>query len=111
MSSPSMSKNKICLQSAFTLVSWSVYSLALKMEVTYPSGTSVDFQRSTWRYIPKNRTLKINAVSCRILKYVHWYMLKKYSDYYRYLLRKCGEIFGTWTITFKSLTIGNVKFV
>jgi hypothetical protein len=30
----------------------------LKMEVTYSSITSVDFQRNTRRYIPEDRTLK-----------------------------------------------------
>jgi hypothetical protein len=36
---------------AFTLVSCSVYSSTLKMEAIYSSETSVDFQRTTLRYI------------------------------------------------------------
>jgi hypothetical protein len=34
-----------------------VYSSTLKIEVICSSETSVDFQRTTWRYIPEDRTL------------------------------------------------------
>jgi hypothetical protein len=33
------------------------YSSTLTMEATCPSGTSVDFKRPTWRYIPEDGTL------------------------------------------------------
>jgi hypothetical protein len=33
------------------------YSSTLKMEATRSSETSVDFYRTTWRYIPEDRTL------------------------------------------------------
>jgi hypothetical protein len=33
------------------------YSLILKMEVTFSSKTSLDFQRSTQLYIPEDKTL------------------------------------------------------
>jgi hypothetical protein len=33
-----------------------VYSSVLKMETICSSETSVDFQRTTWRYIPEDRT-------------------------------------------------------
>jgi hypothetical protein len=33
------------------------YSLTLKVEATCSSKTSVDFQRTTWHYIPQDRTL------------------------------------------------------
>jgi hypothetical protein len=35
----------------------SAYSSTLKMEVTCSSETSVHFQRTSWRYNPKHRTL------------------------------------------------------
>jgi hypothetical protein len=41
-----------------TLVSHLPYSSTLKTEVTRPPETSVDFQRTTRRYIPENRTLR-----------------------------------------------------
>jgi hypothetical protein len=44
---------KPALPSAFTLVSRSAYSLALKMEAICSSETSVDFQWTTRRYIPE----------------------------------------------------------
>jgi hypothetical protein len=46
-----------CLPFAFTLVSCSAYSLALKMEATCSSETSVDFQQTTQHYIPEDSTL------------------------------------------------------
>jgi hypothetical protein len=39
------------------------------MEVTYSSETSVGFQRTTWRYIPEDRTLHcllFTGVSCTL---------------------------------------------
>jgi hypothetical protein len=42
----------------FTLVSCLAYSLTLKKEVTCSSETSVDYQRTTWHYIPEDRTLQ-----------------------------------------------------
>jgi hypothetical protein len=57
------SKNKqrkkpaeLCLPPAFTLVSCSAYFLTLKMEATCSSETSVDFQRTTRRFIPDDTT-------------------------------------------------------
>jgi hypothetical protein len=43
---------------AFTLVSGSAYSSTLKMEAICSSETSVDFQRTTWRDIAEDSTLK-----------------------------------------------------
>jgi hypothetical protein len=43
----------LCLPPASTLVSCSVYSSTLKIEEIYSSETSVDFQRTTRRYIPE----------------------------------------------------------
>jgi hypothetical protein len=42
----------------FTLVLCLAYSLNQKMEATCSSETSLDFQRTTWRYIPEERTLR-----------------------------------------------------
>jgi hypothetical protein len=39
----------------FLLVSCLTNSLALKMEATFSSGTLVQFQQTTWRYILENR--------------------------------------------------------
>jgi hypothetical protein len=46
--------------SAFILVSFLVYFSKMKMEATCSSETSVDFQRTTRRYIPEDRTLHTN---------------------------------------------------
>jgi hypothetical protein len=45
------------LSPAFTLVSCLAYSLTLNNETLSSSEKSVDFQRTTWRYIPKDITL------------------------------------------------------
>jgi hypothetical protein len=39
------------------LVSWLAYFSTLKIEAKCSSETSVDFQRTTWRYMPEYRTL------------------------------------------------------
>jgi hypothetical protein len=46
----------------FTLVSGLVYYSTSKMEATYSSETSVDFQRTTWHYILEDRTFITTAV-------------------------------------------------
>jgi hypothetical protein len=46
------------LHPAFTLVSCSAYPSTLKMEMTCSSKMSVDFQLTTWRYIPEDRTFR-----------------------------------------------------
>jgi hypothetical protein len=47
---------KALLHAYFMLVSCLAYSSTLKMEVSCYSKTSVDFQRTTQRYIPKDRS-------------------------------------------------------
>jgi hypothetical protein len=47
------------LLSAFTLVSCSAYASTLNMEAICSSETSVDFQRTTRRYIPEDSTLQL----------------------------------------------------
>jgi hypothetical protein len=34
--------------------------ISMKMEAIFSSETSVDFQRTTWRYVPEGSTLLIN---------------------------------------------------
>jgi hypothetical protein len=46
------------LATCFTLASCLAYSSTLKIEATCSSETSVDFQWTTRRYIPENRTLQ-----------------------------------------------------
>jgi hypothetical protein len=47
----------LCLPPALTLVSHSAYSSALKMEEICSSETSVDFERTTRRYMPEDSTV------------------------------------------------------
>jgi hypothetical protein len=47
---------KFCLSPAFTLLSCLTYSSTLEMEAAC-SETSIDFQRTTCRYTPEDRTL------------------------------------------------------
>jgi Kef-type K+ transport system membrane component KefB len=54
-----MGRAGLSLSPAFTLVSCSAYSSALKMEATCSSEMSVDFQRTIRHYIPEFRTLFI----------------------------------------------------
>jgi hypothetical protein len=49
------------LATLFMLVSCFDYYSTLKM-VTNSAETSIDFQRTTWRYIPEDRILIIHAV-------------------------------------------------
>jgi hypothetical protein len=48
---------ELCLPPALTLVSCSAYSSTLKVEAMYSSEAAIDFQRTTWRYIPEDSTL------------------------------------------------------
>jgi hypothetical protein len=45
---------ELCLPLLYTFVYCSAYSSTLKMEATCSSRTSVDFQWTTWRYIPED---------------------------------------------------------
>jgi hypothetical protein len=47
------------LPPTFTLVSFSAYSLTLKMKAICSSETSVNFQRTTLRYIPEDSAPRI----------------------------------------------------
>jgi hypothetical protein len=50
------------LPPAFTLISCSAYSSALKKEAICSLETSVDFQRSTRRHIPEDNTLHVTQL-------------------------------------------------
>jgi hypothetical protein len=50
---------RIYLSPTFTVVSCSAYFSTPKMEAICSSETSVDFQRTTRRYIPEDSTLQI----------------------------------------------------
>jgi hypothetical protein len=52
------------LATCWMLISCLAYSLALKMEITYSSEILVNFQWTTWYYIPEDRTL--NGKKCFI---------------------------------------------
>jgi hypothetical protein len=54
----SWAKTQQSLAPAFTLVSCSAYSSSLKTEAICFSETSVDFQLTTWYYIPEDGTLQ-----------------------------------------------------
>jgi hypothetical protein len=59
------------------LVSCVAYSPTLKMEVTYSSETSLDFQWITWRYISEERNLHNHR--CEKLKSYPGIYLEKLS--------------------------------
>jgi hypothetical protein len=71
MSPPSF---RVCLPPAFTPVSCSAYSSILKMEATCSSEKSVDFQRTTQRYIPEDITFQGQCMKTygRRLSMVRW---------------------------------------
>jgi hypothetical protein len=53
----SRARNQLCLPPAFMLVCYSAYLSTPKMKAICSSETSVDFQRTTRRYIPEDNTL------------------------------------------------------
>jgi hypothetical protein len=57
--SKSRKQHEACrnLAACFIPVSYLTYSSTLKIEATYSSETSVEFHRTTWRYIPQDRTV------------------------------------------------------
>jgi hypothetical protein len=62
--------SRLCLPPAFTLVSCWAYSFTQKMEATYSFEMSTDFQRTTRRYIPEDRTLQLEQItSCLFSMY------------------------------------------
>jgi hypothetical protein len=62
MSPPySGAKNKPRKETGMKQVASRAYYSVLKMEATFYSEKSVDFQRTTWRYIPEDRTLHQNG--------------------------------------------------
>jgi hypothetical protein len=51
-------EKRLCLLLVFTLISCLVYSSTFKIEAIYSSEMSVEFQRTTRRYIPHDRILQ-----------------------------------------------------
>jgi hypothetical protein len=88
---------KFCLSPAFTLVSCLAYSSTLKMEAVCFSKTVVDFQRTTWHYIPEDSNLHNHL--CENLKFYKSLSVWKQSIYFlhsnwdnlHYLTLKTGE--------------------
>jgi hypothetical protein len=48
------SREKALPSAGFMLVSCLAYSTTLEIEVALYSETSIDFERTTWRYIPED---------------------------------------------------------
>jgi hypothetical protein len=65
MSPPKQSKAKPFRAACYMLVSCLAYSSTLKNYLICSFETAVDIQRTTWRYIPEDRTLHIYR--CKIL--------------------------------------------
>jgi hypothetical protein len=51
-----------------------VWLTTLKMEATFSSETSVDFQRTTWLYIPEERTLHNHRSEPHILYFIIYFL-------------------------------------
>jgi hypothetical protein len=73
------SKNKL-----FLLVSCSSYSSTLNMEVTCSSVTLVDFQWTTWHYIPEDRNLHNHHYE-NLISYIQLllHLLAENKQYYK----------------------------
>jgi hypothetical protein len=64
-------------ESRWQEVSCSAYSSILKMEAIYSSETSIDFQRTTWRYIPEDSI--VHNHRCENLKSYDYYSSSLFS--------------------------------
>jgi hypothetical protein len=85
----------LCLPPAFTLVSCSAYSPTLKMEAICSSEMSVNFQRTTRRYIPEDSTLHNHC--CENLKSyrgILYCLLKLIIKLFAYLQSFAEHSFG-----------------
>jgi hypothetical protein len=63
-----------CLPLAFTMASCLAYSSTLKMDATCSSETSVDFKRTTRRYIPEDRRPLHNHRCSNLKSYIYLFM-------------------------------------
>jgi hypothetical protein len=72
--------SRALLAPSFILISWLAYSSTLKMKATYSSETSVDFQRTTQRYISEDITLH-NHQCENISSYIKYFKVKLTSSY------------------------------
>jgi hypothetical protein len=85
---------------AFTLVSCSAYFSTLKMEAVCSSETSVDFQRTTWRYIPEYCTLQ-----------EHWTIYLTLVEYLLKIQRKFSKIQPLVTVSRVTLPLISLSHV
>jgi hypothetical protein len=60
-----INRHYLCIAICFMLVSCLIYSSSQMMKVTRSSETSVEFQLTTWRYIPEDRTLQAERYPSR----------------------------------------------
>jgi hypothetical protein len=91
------------------LVSLFAYFSTLKMEPSYSSETSVNFQRITWRYSQKTKLFKVNFVPISVCDaqwvdlftrsntFMSSYYLISYIIYCRSDSRKLLGFYGIWT--------------
>jgi hypothetical protein len=87
------------LTTCFMLVSCVAYSSTLKMEETCSSERALGFQRTTWRYIPEDKTLcKLTLSDCWVqwLYYPSFYY--HYQCYYSYYFI-FSIIFPNWMMS------------
>jgi hypothetical protein len=88
-SQPTFRRNiQALLPTWFHAGSCSVYSSTLKVEEICPSETSADFQRTTRRYIPEDRTLHCRYTSHRVAIILQLYYWQSSSTPEKMLLRK-----------------------
>jgi hypothetical protein len=88
---------KISLPPAFTLVSCSAYSSTLKIEAICFSETSVDFQRTTRQYIPKEMLVLFIITAVRTTSptsQTFWETIARYDlhNFWNALWRRSGQM-------------------
>jgi hypothetical protein len=88
-------KNSVFAFRLFLLLSFSTHSLALEMEATYSSETSVDVHGAIWRYIPEDKTLCVFMCPCIIV----------HSRYMALCKNGVGQCFGTCSFLWGYLTV------
>jgi hypothetical protein len=104
-----------CLPPAFMLVCCSAYSWTLNMEAIFSSETSVDFERTTRRYIPEVSTLHNHR--CENLKsekwirllLVNWEGCERKSSYFVSRCNLAAFFFDAWLVnTLVVVSLGEI---
>jgi hypothetical protein len=84
------------LERSYLMVSCMAHFSALKMVATSSTETSVGLQRTTWQYIPVDRTLHnhhyINLI-CYVVMLLNIPLLQLESSYQEKQLKVCGVCF------------------